>query len=183
MCVYLKWKWKCSHLEACCWGACLRNYITDFYHDWFILKMVEVIFGILWRQQSTYFSKMFKRFSFAKCPFCIEYLSPFLMVLDKWGIAQLDPLPCYLSIRKISSVKCFSETRGGVLLGGKKSPKHIAIQKWLLPRKWVQGHWAGEQKTPCPLCWGTVTQNEDLAIFACSPSPAWEVELFEVLQD
>lgn len=40
---------------------------------------------------------------------CVEYLISFLIVLDKWGIAQLDSLPSYLSIKKISLVKSFSE--------------------------------------------------------------------------
>ena len=64
-------------------------------------------------------SKSLKDSAFSKCPFCVEYPIPFLMVLVKGGIAQLDALPCYFSIKKMSSVKSFSEIRGRVLLGGK----------------------------------------------------------------
>lgn len=60
-------------------------------------------------------------------PFFVSNTS-FLMALDKWGIAQLDSLPCYFSIKKISSVKSFSEIRGRVLLGGKIPTAYLNLK-------------------------------------------------------
>lgn len=56
------------------------------------------------------------------------------MMLDKWGIAQLDFLPCYFSIKKIWSVKSFSEIRWRVLLG-ERIPKAYLISKMILSQE------------------------------------------------
>lgn len=82
--------------------------------------------------------KKFKRFRFLKVPFCIGYLIPFLIALDKWGIAQLDPLPCYFSIKKISSIKSLSEIRGRVLPGGKIPEAYLNL-KMISSREMSQG--------------------------------------------
>lgn len=76
------------------------------------------------------------------------------MVLDKWGIAQLDFLPCYLSIKKTFSVKSFSEIRGRVLLGGKNlqsvSPFENDFYLGNEPQRSVP---LENRQPPCPWLW------------------------------
>lgn len=76
------------------------------------------------------------------------------MVLDKWGIAQLDFLPCYLSIKKTFSVKSFSEIRARVLLGGKNpqsvSPFENDFYLGSEPQRSVP---LENRQPPCPWLW------------------------------
>lgn len=80
------------------------------------------------------------------------------MVLDKWGIAQLDSVPCYFSIKKISSVKSFSEIRWRVLLGGSISKAYL-ILKMILSQEASQESAPWRVNKLIALCFdGLVTQ-------------------------
>lgn len=123
----------------------------------------------------------------SKCPFCVECLIPFLMVLDKWGMAQLDFLSCYLGIKKISFVKSFCEIRWRVLLEGK-----------ILKSQFENDFYPGNEPRVRPFGdrqlivlhfdvteWRLHGFHLLFSWFhlSLSPSPAWEVQLLVVHQD
>lgn len=123
--------------------------------------------------------------AFSKCSFCVE----FLVVLDKQGIAQLDSLPCYLNIEKISSVKSFSKMRGRVLLGGKVPKAYLTlkmISSWETSR--VSAPWRVDQLSALCIDEGFWLREDSYIHLLGSPefkgpSSAWEVQLCVVYQD